>query len=92
VRASVSWRRENGAAREIHRVVSSGGSFGASPLRPHFGLGKAASVDLIEIRWPGSGRMQQFHGPIAADAVYAITEGAPELRKAAPPRKAVAAR
>lgn len=84
--------RENGATREIHRVVSSGGSFGASPLRPHLGLGRAASVDLLEIRWPGSNLVQQFHGPIAADSVYAITEGAAELRKVAVPRKVVVAR
>jgi hypothetical protein len=81
---------ENGKVREVHRVVGSGGSFGASPLRPHLGIGKAASVDLLEVRWPGSNTVQAFAGPIAADTVYEITEGAPELRKAIVPRKTAA--
>ncbi len=67
--------------REIHRVVSSGGSFGASSLRPHLGLGRADSVELLEIRWPGSNLVQQFRGPIAADATYEITEGQSEMKR-----------
>jgi hypothetical protein len=77
--------------REIHRVVTSGGSFGASSLRPHVGLGKAESVELIEIRWPGSNLVQQFRGPIAADTTYEITEGRAEMKRfAAAPVKAAA--
>jgi hypothetical protein len=59
--------------------VNSGGSFGASSLRPHIGLGAAASIDLLEIRWPGSGVVQQFRGPIPADRVYTAREGAGNL-------------
>lgn len=65
---------EEGKRREIFRTVNSGGSFGASSLRPHIGLGKAAVVDQIEIRWPGSGLVQRFDGPIAADRPYEIRE------------------
>jgi len=71
---------EDGKTREIYRTVNSGGSFGASSLRPHIGLGKAASIDALEIRWPGSGLVQQFNGPIAADRVYEIREGEKELK------------
>ncbi len=71
---------ENGTPREIFRDVNSGGSFGASSLRPHIGVGKAATIDLLEIRWPGSGLVQQFKGPITADRVYEITEGKAELK------------
>jgi hypothetical protein len=72
---------EDGERREVHAVVSSGGSFGASSLRPHIGLGPATQIDLLEIRWPGSGRVQQFNGPLPVNRVYAITEGqaAPEV-------------
>jgi len=56
------------------------GSFGASSLRPHIGLGKAAVVDQIEIRWPGSGLVQRFDGPIPADRRYEIREGRPTLK------------
>jgi hypothetical protein len=71
---------EDGKAREIFTTVSSGGSFGASSLRPHIGLGKASAIDALEIRWPGSGLVQQFSGPIAADHIYEIREGEKELK------------
>jgi len=65
---------ENGRPRDIYRTVNSGGSFGASSLRPHIGVGKATTIDAIEVRWPGS-VSQTFSGPIAADATYEIREG-----------------
>ncbi|HTO96103.1 MAG TPA: CRTAC1 family protein [Myxococcales bacterium] len=81
---------EEGKPREIHGVVGSGGSFGASSLRPHLGLGKAAAIDLLEIRWPGSGRVQQFKGPLPADRIYEIREGDAEARPLAAGLKASA--
>jgi hypothetical protein len=71
---------EDGHTREIFRTVNSGGSFGASSLRPHIGLGKAASIDSLEIRWPGSGLVQSFAGPIEADRTYQVREGEPKLK------------
>jgi hypothetical protein len=79
-----------GAPPEIHRVVTSGGSFGASSLRPHVGLGPAAAIDLLEIKWPGSGLVQQFKGPLAADRTYQIREGQPEVKEVALPITAAA--
>jgi hypothetical protein len=70
---------DDGRPRDIYKTVNSGGSFGASSLRPHIGLGAAASIDLLEIRWPGSGVVQQFRGPIPADRVYTAREGAGNL-------------
>jgi ASPIC and UnbV/FG-GAP-like repeat len=66
---------ENGKSRDIYRTVNSGGSFGASSLRPHIGLGQASVVDELEIRWPGSGLVQTLKGPISADATYELREG-----------------
>jgi hypothetical protein len=71
---------ENGQRRQIYRDVNSGGSFGASSLRPHIGIGKATTVDALEIRWPGTGLVQRFDGPIVADKVYQVTEGNAKLR------------
>jgi len=71
---------ENGAPRQIYRDVTSGGTFGASSLRPHIGVGKAATIDALEIRWPGSGLVQRLDGPIAADRTYRLTEGSSELK------------
>jgi hypothetical protein len=77
---------EDGHPRDIYRTVNSGGSFGASSLRPHIGVGQATAIDLIEIRWPG-GETQQFAGPIAVDASYEIREGDSRLAPAPAPRQ-----
>ncbi len=46
--------------RSIYRTVGSGGSFGASPLQQHIGLGKDAHIENIEIWWPASNTRQTF--------------------------------
>jgi hypothetical protein len=66
---------EAGNARDIFYPVNSGGSFGAESLRPHIGLGQASRIDFIEIKWPGSGLVQRFAGPLAVDDVYEVVEG-----------------
>lgn len=52
--------RENGVTRHVYKDVNSGGSFGASPLRQHIGIGQATAVDAIEITWNGSGVVQKI--------------------------------
>ena len=46
--------------RSIYRTVGSGGSFGASPLQQHIGLGKDARIVDLEILWPTSNTRQHF--------------------------------
>lgn len=46
--------------RSIYRTVGSGGSFGASPLQQHIGLGPNATIKSIEVWWPTSNSRQQF--------------------------------
>jgi hypothetical protein len=46
--------------RDIYCTVGSGGSFGASPLEQHIGLGKAARIVDAEIWWPTSNTRQHF--------------------------------
>jgi len=75
---------ENQGARQIYRTVSSGGSFGSSSLRPHIGVGSATTVDLLEVRWPGSGLLQRIDGPIAADRTYELREGESTLKEVKP--------
>ena len=60
--------------REIHRVVGFGGSFGSSPLRQEIGLGTAATIDRVEIRWPASGLVQTIRG-LDPNRFYEVTEG-----------------
>ena len=51
---------EDGARRDIHAVVGSGGSFGASSLEQEMGLGMADAVESLEVYWPTSGIRQIF--------------------------------
>ena len=50
------------APRSIYRTVGSGGSFGASPLQQHIGLGKSARILNLEVWWPASQTHQNFTG------------------------------
>jgi ASPIC and UnbV len=59
-RIRVSVENQQGVRRTIHRTVSSGGSFGASPLRQHIGLGTGVRRVDVEIAWPTSGTTQRF--------------------------------
>lgn len=60
--------------RELHRVVSSGGNFGANPLRQEIGLGQASNIASVEIRWPGSDQWQKVTG-LEVNRSYEIREG-----------------
>ena len=51
---------DGGKTRSVYRWVDSGSSFGSNPLRPWFGLGKATSVESLEIFWPTTGKTQRF--------------------------------
>jgi tetratricopeptide (TPR) repeat protein len=59
-RITVTVENERQGSRSIYRTVSSGGSFGASPLEQHIGLGKSTRIDRIEIWWPASNTRQSF--------------------------------
>jgi tetratricopeptide (TPR) repeat protein len=63
------------AARTVYRTVGSGGSFGASPLQQHIGLGKSARIQKIEIFWPASKTRQTFTG-VAPNQFFEIKESA----------------
>jgi len=78
-RIRMAFKAADGTRRETFSTVGSGGSFGASSLRPHLGLGQATEIELLEVRWPGSGTVQQFKG-LAADRTYEIREDQPEVR------------
>ena len=60
--------------REIHAVVSTGGSFGASSLQQEIGLGQANAIKKIEVTWPASSRIQTFSAP-GMDQILKIVEG-----------------
>jgi hypothetical protein len=55
--------------------VRSGSSYDSNnDMRVHFGLGSAAKIDWVQIRWP-SGLTEQFEN-LAGDAIHTLKEGA----------------
>jgi len=55
--------------------VRSGSSFDSNnDMRVHFGLGPAAKIDWVEVRWP-SGLLEKFEG-LTVDAIHTLKEGA----------------
>src|SRR5216683_4841247 len=61
-------------SRTLVDEVRSGSSYNSSSdMRVHFGLGSAAKVDSVQIRWP-SGLTERFAN-LPADSVHALKEG-----------------
>ena len=60
----------------VHRSVGSGGSFGASPLQQHIGLGAGARRVDVDVWWPTSNTRQRFAN-VEKNRSFEITEFAP---------------
>src|SRR5271166_1060328 len=56
---------------EVHSGTS---VMSQSDLRLHFGLGKAETVDLIEVKWPTTQKVEQFK-QVKANQIITIREG-----------------
>jgi len=50
-----------GELRMVQEVYSSVGYLSQSDSRAHFGLGRAAQADRVEVRWPGGGKTTLEH-------------------------------
>jgi tetratricopeptide (TPR) repeat protein len=83
-RIKVTVQDEGQAARFIFRTVGSGGSFGASPLTQHIGLGKSAHILDLEIDWPVSKTTQHFPN-VAPNQFLEIKEFAKDFEKLSRP-------
>ena len=57
----------------LRRSATSASYLSQSTRTLHFGLGAAARVDRLDVRWPG-GRVERF-GPLAADGLWELVEG-----------------
>jgi hypothetical protein len=71
--------------RFIFRTVGNGGSFGASPLQQHIGLGKDARILNLEIWWPATDSRQNFTG-LEKNQFLEIKEFAKDYAKLDRPR------
>lgn len=64
---------DQGVNRQIHRQVSSGGSFGGNSLQLEIGLGQAQTIDTLNIDWP-SGNTTTL-SELATNQIVSIVEG-----------------
>jgi len=71
--------------RAVYRTVGSGGSFGASPLEQHMGLGKSAEIEGLEIQWPGDAQPQRF-ASVPKNQAIEIRQSASDYRVIERPR------
>jgi len=62
-----------GGVRQFSEVRAGSSYLSQNDLRQHFGLGTAAKMESVEIRWP-NGKTEAFHN-MTADAIYTILEG-----------------
>lgn len=72
-RLKLTLETEGGGRRLVCRTVGSGGSFGASPLRQHIGLGKAGRIEALEVWWPTSDTRQVFYN-VSPNQVIEVRE------------------
>lgn len=77
--------------RAVYRTVGSGGSFGASPLEQHLGLGKSAEILGLEIQWPGDAQPQRFTS-IPKNQTIEIRQSATDYRVLERPRSKLGGR
>ncbi len=64
--------------RKIYRTVGYGSSFGENPWRQHIGLGKHATIERIDVKWPTSGSTDRFDH-VHPDQSYRLREGDSKL-------------
>ena len=62
-----------GGLTQIKEIDGGNGYAGQSTKRAHFGIGKAAKVDAMEIRWP-NGKVEKLAGP-AINKLTRIVQG-----------------
>ena len=72
---------EAGGRRQIADVVSGGSYFSQNSLTLHFGLGKSAKVDRIEVHWPAGG--SQVWRELPANQTIGLTEGSERVESRA---------
>jgi len=55
-------------------------------LRLHFGLGKVQTIDLVEVKWPTTQKVERFTN-VKANQILTIREGSGIVQPGASPAK-----
>jgi hypothetical protein len=75
-------RVDAGGASQWQEVRGGGSYISQNDLRVHFGLGAAARVDRLEVRWPNGLVEEWRHLP--ADRIHRLVEGSAPAKERAP--------
>jgi hypothetical protein len=59
---------------QMDEVHSGSSVMSQSDLRLHFGVGKAQSIDVVEVKWPTTGKIERFT-EVKANHILTIREG-----------------
>ncbi|MDH3745891.1 MAG: CRTAC1 family protein [Acidobacteriota bacterium] len=81
---------EKGREGQRVRWVTTGGSFGSSPLMQHIGLGRDAAILRVEIDWPfragSTGPERQVFTEVPTNSYLVVTQGIPGFQLSLRPR------
>jgi enediyne biosynthesis protein E4 len=69
-----------GKHAQIDEVHSGSSVMSQGDLRLHFGLGKLSTVDLIEVKWPTTQKLERFT-QLKANQILTIREGSGIVRR-----------
>ncbi len=71
---------------QMDEVRSGSSVMSQSDLRLHFGLGKVQTIDLLEVKWPTTQKVERFTN-VKANQILTIREGSGIVQPGAPPAK-----
>lgn len=74
-RVRIKVKMEDGSEQDFYHTVSTGGSFGSKPLMVQAGLGKAVSVEEVEIKWPNAKQTIDVIKNVPLDTLIKVKEG-----------------
>jgi hypothetical protein len=72
---------------QIDEVRSGSSVMSQSDLRLHFGLGKSQTIELIEVKWPTTQKLERFT-QVKSNQILTIREGSGIVQPSASPTKA----
>src|SRR5260221_13320804 len=75
-----------GSHAQMDEVHSGSSVMSQSDLRLHFGVGKAQMIDLIEVKWPTTQKVERFT-KVKVNQVLTVREGSGIVSSAAPQKK-----
>jgi hypothetical protein len=75
-----------GTHAQMDEVHSGSSVMSQSDLRLHFGVGKAQTIDLIEVKWPTTQKIERFT-KVKVNQILTIREGSGIVSTAAPKLK-----